>query len=83
MDYELTRHTIKVMAERGLSAEWLERGLKSPERVEPDEDDAALEHHLVRIPEFGGRMLRVIVNKDSAPIRVVTIYFDRSVKGKP
>jgi hypothetical protein len=34
------------------------------------------------LPEFGGRVLRVVVNKTVVPERVVTVYFDRTMKGK-
>ena len=34
------------------------------------------------VPEFGHRVLRVVVNPTVAPIRVVTLYFDRKMKGK-
>jgi len=81
--YELTRHAEKMMLERELTVEWLERGLESPENVEVDMKDPALEHRLVRIPEFGSRVLRVIINKETTPQRVVTVYFDRTVKGMP
>lgn len=49
----------------------------SPEWTEKDMIDAELEHRLARIEEFGGRVLRVIVNTHAAPTRVVTAYFDR------
>jgi len=82
MEYELTQHAAKMMAERELAVEWLERALNAPEGTAPDPMDPALEHRFVRIPEFGGRMLRVIVNKETMPFRVVTAYFDRSMRGK-
>ena len=72
-----------MLAERELPVEWLERALESPERVEADAKDLALEHRLVRIPEFGSRVLRVIINKETTPPRVVTAYFDRAMKGNP
>ena len=50
-------------------------------RREPDRRDAALEHRLGVIDEFGGRVLRVVVNPSAIPIGVVTVYFDRKLKG--
>lgn len=32
--------------------------------------------------EFGGRVLRVAVNKAVEPNRVVSVFFDRQMKGK-
>ena len=51
--------------------------MKAPEQIEPDTVDAELEHHLARIAEFDNRVLRVIVNRNVAPVRVVTVFFDR------
>ena len=34
------------------------------------------------IPEFGNRVLRVVVNKAAEPIRIVSVFFDRRMKGR-
>ncbi len=49
--------------------EWIERVLAEPEHVEPDHFDLELEHRLSRIQEYEGRVLRVIVRKQTNPIR--------------
>ena len=61
--YELTKHAEKVLAEREIAAEWMERRFR-------------------RIPEFGGRVLRVAVNTTVEPNRIVSVFFDRKMKGK-
>jgi hypothetical protein len=35
-----------------------------------------------KIPEFGGRVLRVAVNTTVEPNRVVSVFFNRQMKGK-
>jgi len=65
---------------RRIAEEWLERAFAAPEFVERDVFDEDLEHRLARIPEFGGRTLRVIVNARALPPRIVTAYFDRRRK---
>ena len=80
MDYRLTAHAQDALAKRGIALEWMEQAFLSPERTEPDTLDEALEHRLARIAEFGGRVLRVVVNVDAAPPRIVTAYFDRRRK---
>ena len=35
-----------------------------------------------RFPEHGDRVLRVVVNTSVVPERVVSVYFDRAMKGK-
>ncbi len=82
MEYELTEHAEEVLAERGIRSDWLNRAVESPERIDSDPSDADLEHHLTRIKEYGNRVLRVILNKTSRPVRVVTAYFDRAMKDR-
>jgi hypothetical protein len=53
-----------------------------PQRIDPDPDDAELEHSLGRIAEFGNRVLRVVVNKTVRPVVVITVYFDRTMRNK-
>jgi Domain of unknown function (DUF4258) len=82
MDYELTQHARIVVAERQIQVAWVERALSAPNRVDPSASDPALESRFVCIPEFGDRILRVVVNKQVAPERVVSAYFDRAMKDK-
>ena len=70
------------MEEREIKTEWMEGTLTAPELVLPDPDGAAVERRFRRIPEFGGRVLRVSVNTKVEPNRVVSIFFDRKMKGK-
>jgi hypothetical protein len=77
MDYRLTQHARDALEKRRIAVAWVERVLDRPEGTEPDPVGAALEHRLAAIPEFGNRVLRVIVNTAAAPPRVITAYFDR------
>ncbi|MCY2951838.1 MAG: DUF4258 domain-containing protein [Planctomycetota bacterium] len=81
MKYELTRHARNAMTERRIPIEWLERVLHAPEKTEPDKTDSQLVHHLARIPEHENRVLRVVLNPLVAPVRVVSAFFDRRMKG--
>ena len=82
MKYELTIHAKKALAERDIAVDWLERTLTAPELVLPDPDDAEVERRYRKIPEFGGRVLRVAVNTTVEPVRIVSVFFDRQMKGK-
>ena len=77
-----TAHARKVISERAIRLEWIERVLSQPERTERDQVDPELHHALGRIPEHGGRVLRVVYNRMAAPWRIVTVYFDRTEKDK-
>ncbi len=70
------------MEERAIPIEWVERTYDTPERILADLADSAIERRFRRIPEFGGRVLRVVVNSSVDPNRVVSVFFDRQMKGK-
>lgn len=46
------------------------------------EIDPDLKHYLLPIRENENRVLRVIVNNVVNPNRIVTFYFDRTMRGK-
>jgi uncharacterized DUF497 family protein len=80
--FELTQHARDALMKRNISMELLERVLALPQRIERDATDAMLEHRLAAISEHGDRVLRVIINRHTTPIRVVTLYFDRKMRGR-
>ncbi len=82
MKFELTKHAKQALAEREIALEWVERAFSQPELRLPDLDDAEVERRYRKIPEFGGRVLRVAVNIAVEPNRVVSVFFDRKMKGK-
>jgi hypothetical protein len=45
MNYTLAEHAKKMVTEREIPLEWLERVLNEPVLREPDPDDASLERH--------------------------------------
>ena len=82
MNYALTEHARKVLVERQIPVEWLERALHEPVLREPDPNDASLERRYRPITEFDGRVLRVVVNISVEPVRVVSVFFDRRMRGR-
>ena len=82
MKLAYTRHARHVMDERGIAAEWVERAVASPLLRTRDPHDESVERFFVRIPEAGGKVLRVAVNTESTPWRVVSTFFDRSMRGE-
>jgi len=81
MNLHYTSHAMKRLAKRRLKPEWIERIVANPQLVEPDPEDAGLEHRLGVLPELDNRVLRVIVSR-SEPTRVITAFPDHSMKGK-
>ena len=78
----LSAHAEVVIKERSIRREWVERVLEKPEKTEPDGADPQVTHALGRIPEYGNRVLRVIYNRGTDPVTVVTAYFDRAMRDK-
>jgi len=77
----LTAHAQFVAAERNIKLSWIEAVLTQPETTEKDQNDQELIHSLGKILENDGRVLRIIHSR-TQPTRVVTAYFDRSMRGK-
>ncbi len=77
VQYSLTEHAKKAIAERRISRTWIENVLEDPLALEEDKRDPTLRHALGRIPERGDLILRVIYNETVSPWSVVTAFFDR------
>ena len=54
------------------------RTLNDPDNREIMTDNTT--HYIKAIPEFGGRSLRVVMNLDVIPNRVITVFFDRRIR---
>jgi Domain of unknown function (DUF4258) len=80
IEYTLTKHAETMLKERGIQLDWLERILMNPSQQQMDLTDPALKHAIGPIAENGDRLLRVIYNDSVTPIRVVTVYFDRTLR---
>ena len=80
--YVLSAHAQTVIAERSIDPEWIERALANPERTESGKAPSDLRHALCRIPERENRVLRVVYNDAVDPVKIVTVYFDRTLRNK-
>jgi Domain of unknown function (DUF4258) len=83
IEYALTKHAETMLKERGIQLEWLERILLNPVQQHVDLTDPALNHAIGPIVENGDRLLRVIYNDTEKPLRIVTAYFDRTLRKSP
>lgn len=82
MTFELTLHAQVAAEERKILPEWISRTFETPELVLPDPGDPSVERRFRKIPEHGNRVLRVAVNPTVDPARIVSVFFDRRMKGK-
>ena len=77
---EDTGHFGDMLKERGIQREWVDIAVLQPDKTEDHADGTR--HYIRRIPEFGNRWLRVIVNVTSDPEKRITAFFDRRL-GRP
>ena len=71
-------HFSDMLKERGIAPEWEDRVRADPDKTE-DRDDGT-RHFIKRIPEFGNRWFRVVVNVKDTPEKRVTAFFDRRLR---
>lgn len=79
-DYEYSKHAYDMLGIRGILETWVKETVGKPERTERKDDGTV--HYIKQIGEFGGRYLRVVVNQDADPKRIVTLFFDRKLGGQ-
>ena len=83
LPFELTSHAEAAALKRKIDWAWIERALAEPEWREPDHSKPGVMHAFLRIAERNYRVLRVVYNARVHPVRVITVYFDRRLTGRP
>ena len=73
--FVLSIHALDVMEEREIPEEWVWSALNEAESIEADDEGNV--HYFQSIPEFDGRVLHIVVNPDTNPQKIVTLFFDR------
>ncbi len=79
IDFEFSEHAENMRKERDVLLSWVRLTLEDP--VETEQKDDGTVHYIRPIEECGGKHLRVVVNPDAIPWRIVTLFFDRRLKG--
>lgn len=82
MELAFSEHAAEVMEEREIPIDWIESVLNEPVLRTPDARDTEVELFYRRIPAYGNRVLRVVVNTNIAPWKVVSVFFDRNAGGR-
>ncbi len=77
-DIEFSIHARDMLQERAIPEEWVMRTVNDPDDREIMADNTT--HYIKAIPEFGGRSLRVVMNLEVFPNRVITVFFDRRIR---
>jgi len=76
-----TTHFRKMLSERNIQEQWVDRALTEPDRIETHEDGT--KHYLKQIQEYDNRWLRIIVNSELEKPLAVTVFFDRRLRRTP
>lgn len=80
-EYEFSEHAYDMLRERNIQEFWVKLRIENPEKKEPKDDGTV--HYIRAIEQHGGRYLRVVVNLDVKPPRIVTFFFDRRIRRSP
>jgi hypothetical protein len=78
--YTLTNHAQFQIQLRNIQESWIESTLNIPDQTILLADEHGNTHYLKKITEFGDRFLRIVVNPQVEPNRIVTLFFDRRIK---
>ena len=76
---KLTVHVQTRIQQRQIAMAWIEAAINAPDRMAADKD-SALTNSFKSIPEFGGRILKVVHRAIGSDVLVITAYFDRGAK---
>lgn len=71
-------HALDAAERRGVQLEWALRTIGDPDEVQPDPAHGIRTRAFRRIPEFGGRVLRVVYEEQQGTIVIVTVVWDRN-----
>ena len=78
IEYEFSEHAYEMLVERNIREEWVMLTVENPEKKELKDDSTI--HYLRSIEEYGRRYLRVVINPNVHPQRIVTLFFDRRIR---
>ena len=77
---EFSKHARDMLTERNIPEEWVWRTINAFDNKQTGVDNNF--HYSKAIEENGNRVLRVVVNPNAEPYRIVTVFFDRRLRGK-
>ncbi|MBI5650071.1 MAG: DUF4258 domain-containing protein [Chloroflexi bacterium] len=80
LDLVFTDHAKGVLTERNILADWVWQTLAAPSQRQIGNDGNI--HYLKPIENYDNRVLRVVVNERVRPNRIITVFFDRRMRGK-
>lgn len=77
-EFEFSKHAKIMLKERNIAEELVRDTLLTSMFRDIGSDGNI--HYFKSVPEYGGKVLHVIVNPNMKPPRIVTVFFDRRKK---
>ena len=77
-EYEFSEHAYDMLKERNIQERWVRLTIENPEKREFKDDGTV--HYIKAIEEYGGRSLRVVMNPDANPQKIITLFFDHRIR---
>lgn len=75
MKFILSVHAKDMLKERNILEEWVWETVENPDKTIMGEKDTL--HYFKSISEKENRILHVVINPVEAPMKIITIFFDR------
>lgn len=79
-EFELSKHAKDMLLRRRILEEWIWRAIDSPTKKWRGNDGNL--HYINTIHERENRVLHVVVNTNTQPNRIVTVFLDRRLGKK-
>jgi hypothetical protein len=80
--YDLSEHARIRLAERKIDLHWIAQTVSEPALLADHPVDADCRCAYRSLPEAEGRVLKVVYNTATEPWRIVTVHFDRRMRGR-
>ena len=77
-DLVYTRHAQDMIIEREIDRAWIQATIDAPDTIEPDPKRPGVLRAFRKVPERGGRILRVVHIRTGTRVKVLTVFFDRA-----
>jgi hypothetical protein len=78
MPLVFTIHASRRLLQRGIPKTWVEATITAPDWTVPDPVNPQLTRAFKRLPEAGGRVLRVVYLKEEDDFVIITAFPDRN-----
>lgn len=80
--FVLSQHAENRARERGIKPKWIKLALTAPQKMEMSKQNPSLQMAWVKILEMEGQILKIGYKPGRKTSEIVTVYFDRTMRGQ-